>query len=64
MPDFHDQRTGMTIAKTRTTREQLLAVQARAEALGYEGDALKEIMAMLSQPPRENEYRGLERRAV
>lgn len=49
--DF-DSRQGMTTVSSRVSRAQLRSVQARAERCGYEGDELREIMAMLCQPPR------------
>jgi hypothetical protein len=59
----------MTAKKTRIDRETYELAQCRAEdwliAQGeFSREAVKEIMLMLAQKPRENEYRGLERRAV
>jgi hypothetical protein len=37
---------------------QLQRVQARAEQHGIQGDELKEVMAMLCQPPQESVFTG------
>jgi hypothetical protein len=54
----------MTTAKTAVTREQLLRVQARAERAGLEGDALREVLAMICQPVRETYWSGNNRKVA
>jgi hypothetical protein len=49
---------GMLTANTDVTRAQLQRVQARAEQHGIQGDELKEVMAMLCQPPQESVFTG------
>lgn len=51
MPDIHAIGTdGMLTVQTGVTYEQLLRVQARAEACGIHGDELREVMDMLAGP--------------
>jgi hypothetical protein len=48
----------MLTANTDVTRAQLQRVQARAEQHGIYGDELREVMAMLCQPPQESVFTG------